>query len=149
MSIRNRYDDALALYQLGRFDGFLLSALVAAAATARRETPDHAVGDRETFEAFLAKSDACQRVLSVEFRGEQHSIPHIFYKWLRCELVHEGGIPFDIEFIGEPQDGRLSLRAGGAPNYVLQLSHGWLFEILHLVRTSPANWKEFGQPGEQ
>jgi ABC-type protease/lipase transport system fused ATPase/permease subunit len=35
MSIRRRYDDALALDELGRFDGAPISALVAAAATAR------------------------------------------------------------------------------------------------------------------
>src|SRR6185295_14062865 len=127
MSIRRRVDDALALHQLGRFDGALLSALVAAAATARRETPDRNVRDRECFERFLGKSAACQRIFNVEYRGALHSIPHIFYKWLRCELVHEGAVPIDIEFLGDPNDGVLSLRAGGAPQEVLQLSHGWLF----------------------
>jgi hypothetical protein len=143
MSIRRRVDDALALHQLGRFDGALLSALVAAAATARRETPDRRVSDRECFETFFAKSTACQRILSVEYRDELHSIPHIFYKWLRYELVHEGTVPLDIEFVGDPKDRVLSLRAGGAPLEVLQLSHGWLFEVLHLVQTSLANRGEF------
>lgn len=133
----------MALHNLGRFDGALLSALIAAAATARKEKPDKRnVGDRECFEAFLAKGTA-KRITGVEFRGELHSIPHIFYKWLRCEFVHEGGIPMDIEFVGDVNSGLLSIRAGGAPNYVLQLSHGWLFEILHLVKTSPMNMEEF------
>jgi hypothetical protein len=143
MTVRRRVDDALALHQAGRFDGALLSALVAAAATARREIPDRVVGDRECFETFLGKSKACQHILAVEYRGEPHSIPHIFYKWLRCELVHEGSLPVDIEFVGDSNDGTLSLRAGGAPDYVLQLSHGWLFEVLYLVQTSPANCDEF------
>jgi hypothetical protein len=143
ISIRSRFDDALALHQLGRFDGALLSALVAAAATARLEMPDRSIGDRECFEAFLCKSDACQRIRGIEYRGELHSIPHIFYKWLRCELVHEAGIPLDIEFVGDPGDGSLSIRAGGAPEYTLQLSHGWLFEVLHLVKASPANESQF------
>lgn len=82
-------------------------------------------------------------IVGVEFRGELHSIPHIFYKWLRCELVHEGGIPMDIEFVGNTGSKQLSLRAGGAPHYVLQLSHGWLFEILHLVKTASVNRDEF------
>jgi len=143
MSVRRRVDDALALHQLGRFDGALLSALVAAAATARREMPDRSVGDRECFEAFLSRSRACTCIKGVEFRGELRSVPSIFYKWLRCELVHEGGVPLDIEFVGDPDDGGLSVRAGGAPEYVLQLSHGWLFEVLHFVQTSPANRDEF------
>jgi len=143
MSIRKRVDDALALHSLGRFDGALLSALVAAAATARREIPDRRISDKECFEAFLHKSKACQRILSIEFRGEMHSIPHIFYKWLRCELVHEGGIPLDIEFIGNPNDCALSLRAGGVPHYTLQLSHSWLFEIIQLVKSSSVNRDDF------
>jgi hypothetical protein len=141
--IRRRFDDALALHQLGRFDGALLGALVAAAATARLEMPDRSIGDRECFEAFLNKSTACQRTRGVEYRGELRSIPRIFYKWLRCELVHEAGVPLDIEFVGDPDDGSLSSRAGGAPEFTLQLSHGWLFEVLHLVETSSANVSQF------
>ncbi|MHC4508557.1 MAG: hypothetical protein ACYTAO_06290 [Planctomycetota bacterium] len=147
MSIRRRVEDAVALHKLGRFDGALLSALVAAASTARTEIPDRNVSDRECFEKFLAKSAAGQRI-KVEFRGELHSIPHIFYKWLRCELVHEGSIPLDIEFVAEPSSGQLSFRAGGAPHYVLQLSRGWLSEILRLVKTFTTNRGEFEQsPG--
>jgi hypothetical protein len=142
MSIRRRVEDAMTLHDLGRFDGALLSALIAAAATALKERPDKKIGDRECFEAFLAKGTS-QRIVGVEFRGELHSIPYIFYKWLRCELVHEGGIPMGIEFVGDVGSRLLSIRAGGAPNYVLQLSHGWLFEILDLVRTSPLNNDDF------
>jgi hypothetical protein len=138
MSIQRRVEDALELHRLNRFEGALLCALVAAAATASKEQPNRNVGDRECFEAFLAKG-AFQRIGEVEFRGRLHAIPHIFYKWLRCELVHEGSVPIDIEFIGDKSSGVLSLRAGGAPSYVLQLSHGWLFEILHLVKISRAN----------
>lgn len=143
MSISRRVEDAMTLHKLGRFDGALLSALIAAAATARKENPDRKIGDRDCFEAFLAKG-AARRIVGVEFRGELHSIPHIFYKWLRCELVHEGGIPMDIEFVGDVADKRLSIRAGGAPHFVLQLSHGWLFEILRQVQESPANKDAFG-----
>jgi hypothetical protein len=132
----------LELHRLNRFEGALLCALVAAAATARKEQPNRNLGDRECFEAFLAKG-AFQRIGEVEFRGRLHAIPHIFYKWLRCELVHEGSVPIDIEFIGDKSSGVLSLRVGGAPSYVLQLSHGWLFEILHLVKISRANEDEF------
>lgn len=142
MSIRRRVDDAMRLYKLRRFDGALLCALIAAAATARKERPDRKICDRECFEAFLAKGGAL-RIVRVEFRGELHPVPHIFYKWLRCELVHEGSIPMDIEFVGHPEDPKTSVRAGGAPHFVLQLGHGWMFEILHLVRNSPSNKGEF------
>lgn len=115
MSIRKRVEDAVALYELGRFEGALLSVLVAAASTARREMPNRSVGDRECFETFLGKSPAAQRIM-------------------------------DIEFVSDPTSRHLSLRAGGAPHYVLQLSHGRLFEILQLVKTSPANYDEFELP---
>lgn len=142
MSIRRRVEDARALHRLGRFEGALLCALIAGAATAKKENPN--LPDRVSFESFLAKG-AAKRINGVEFRGSLHSIPHIFYKWLRCELVHEGGIPIDIEFIGEVSRYSLTIRAGGAPNHVLQFSHGWFFEILHLVRASSVNKGLFGK----
>ena len=97
MGIRSRVADALLLYENGHHEGAFLNALVAVAATPRRECADPNIGDRECFESFL---DRCRRgVISVEFRGELHTVPHILYKWFRCQLVHEGGLPVDIEFI--------------------------------------------------
>ena len=97
MSIRKRVEDALLLYKNGRHEGAFLTALVAVAATARREYPNRKMTDRECFETFLNKRH--RGILQVEFRGELHTIPYIFYKWFRCELVHEGGLPMDVEFI--------------------------------------------------
>ncbi len=148
MSIKHRIDDALALYRAGRFEGALLNVLVAAAATSANEAPKKLTGDRARFETFLKKG-AFTRIAKVEFREEMHSLPHIFYKWLRCELVHEAGVPFDIEFIGNPEDPMLSVRAGGAPNYVLQLGYGWFFEILELVQSAPTNSKQFSKEGAE
>ena len=79
-------------------EGAFLSALAAVAASARRQFPNRKViGDRESFERFLTGAHSVR--ISVEFRGEAHPVEHIFYKWLRCELVHEGGIPVDIQFM--------------------------------------------------
>jgi len=97
MSIHERVEDALFLYQNGRYEGAFLTALLAVAATAGREEAKNKMGDRACFEAFLDRRR--RGVLKVEFRGELHTIPHIFYKWFRCELVHEGGLPIDVEFI--------------------------------------------------
>jgi hypothetical protein len=142
MSIGRRVEDALMLHKAGRFEGALLSVLVAAAATARKEYPDTNIKDRECFEKFLSNSATLSKV-RVEFRGALQPIPHIFYKWLRCELVHEGSIPLDIEFVGEASDRLMSVRAGGTPHYVLQLGHGWMFEILRLVQASRENRNQF------
>ncbi len=142
MSIRARIEDAVFLWKHGHREGAFLSALVAVAATARRRLPDRkTVGDREAFERFL--SGAYSGRLSVEYRGEAHPIEHIFYKWFRCELVHEGGLPIDIEFMPDPKRGTLSVRAGGAPDYVLKLSNGWFEHLVGAVVAAPENTAEF------
>ncbi len=141
MGIRTRIEDAMLLWESGRYEGAFLSALVAVAATARRRSPDRkAVGDREAFEQFLASAHSMR--LSVEYRGEVHPIERIFYKWLRCELVHEGGLPIDIQFM--PDDGPgLAVRAGGAPEFVLKLSNGWFQHLIGAVVKAHENANEF------
>jgi len=79
-------------------------------------------------------------VLKIEFRNELHSIPHIFYKWFRCELVHEGALPIDVEFIESEE---LSVRAGGAPEYTLKISRGWFHWLIDAVVEAPCNQREF------
>ena len=135
MSLRARIQDAVMLWENGRREGAFLSALIAVAATSRRRYLDRqAVRDREAFERFL--TDAISVRLSVEYRGECHAIEHVLYKWLRCELVHEGGLPVNIEFLAD--DG-LSVRAGGAPEYVLKISRGWFRHLINSVVTAPEN----------
>ena|SRR5438128_1369457 len=134
MSIRQRIDDATYLWDSGRREGAFLSALIAVAAMSRRKYPQK--GDREAFEQFL--KDGCAARVSVEFRGELHPVEHIFYKWLRCELVHDAGIPIDIQFMADDGPG-LSLRAGGAPEYVLKLSYGWFHHLLNTAANAVEN----------
>jgi hypothetical protein len=74
--------------------------------------------------------------ISVEYRGECHPVEHILYKWFRCELVHEGAIPVDIEFM--PED-TIGVRAGGAPEYVLKLTHGWFHHLVRAVMQASEN----------
>jgi hypothetical protein len=140
MSIRRRVEDAQFLWDHGRKEGALLAALVAVAATARLRFPDRkTVKDGEAFERFFESVRSVR--LNVEFRGEIHTIEHVFYKWLRCELVHEGGIPVDVQFTPGPG---LSVRAGGSPAFVLQLSEAWFDHLVGAVRTAPENSREFG-----
>jgi hypothetical protein len=138
MSIRARVEDAMFLWGNGRQEGAFLSALVAVAATSRRRFPDRkAVSDREAFERFISAAHTVR--LSVEYRGEVHPIEHVLYKWLRCELVHEGEVPVDIAFMPDHDPGALSVRAGGAPEFVLMLSHGWLQHLVGAVVGAPEN----------
>jgi hypothetical protein len=138
MSIRSRIEDALILYQSGRYEGAFLNALVAVAATARLEDPNRTMRDGECFEAFL--DNQRRGIIKIEFRGELNTVPHIFYKWFRCELVHEGGLPFDVQFIDTDE---MSIRAGGAPEYVLKISRGWFKWLVNSVVAAPCNAHKF------
>lgn len=130
--IRDRISDALLLWNQGRHEGAFLVVLIAVAASARDRYPK--LKDREGFEQFLR--DCLSVRLSVEYRGICEPIEHIFYKWFRCQLVHEGTLPVDIEFIDTDE---MTVRAGGAPEYVLKVSHGWFHHMIRSVsQTLPA-----------
>jgi hypothetical protein len=137
MGIRNRIDDALFLWNQGYFEGAFLSALVAVAATSRRQFPNSKISDRQAFEDFLQQG--VFQHIDVEYRGEVHPVYHIFYKWFRCELVHEGGLPIDIEFMPDSTPGTVSIRAGGAPDFILRVSHSWFHELVFAVVNAPIN----------
>jgi hypothetical protein len=49
---------------------------------------------------------------------------------MRCELVHDGGLPVDLRFNENTEPGELSVRTGGAPNYVLLISPGWFEQLI-------------------
>jgi hypothetical protein len=142
MSIQNRLEDAQVLWNAGRLEGAFVSALIAVAVTARRTFPNQK-GDRQAFEDFL-RQRWFERI-SVEYRGEVHPVYHIFYKWFRCELIHEGALPVDVEFMADPEPGLLSIRAGGAPDYILKVSKGWFNELLGTVINAEVNRVLFKQ----
>jgi hypothetical protein len=131
--IAARLDDAVLLWKNGRRDGAFLNALIAVAALARKRYPN--LRDRESFERCFADFDL--RISRVEYRGECHPLEHIFYKWMRCNLVHEAEIPPDIHF-NEDQPGSMSIRAGGAPEFILKLGTGWFQFIVESVRNACA-----------
>lgn len=98
MSIKKRIEDAIFLWQNDHFEGALLSVLIEIAATARLRFPDrNKSNDKEAFEKFLNESSRIKT--KVEFRGGCRPLENIFYKWLRCKLVHEGSTPPDIQFV--------------------------------------------------
>jgi len=99
------------------------------------------MNDREGFEQFLRDSHTVR--LSVEYQGVCHPVEHILYKWLRCELVHEGGLPVDIEVSNDDAPGVMSVRAGGAPDYTLRIGNGWFHHLIAAVTIAPENAKYF------
>ncbi|MGD0938497.1 MAG: hypothetical protein ABR905_02210 [Terracidiphilus sp.] len=139
MSIRSRLEDAELLWKSGRLEGAFVLALIAVAATSRRAFPGQK--DGEAFENFL--NQGWFKRLSVEYLGKVHEMRHIFYKWFRCELIHEGELPIDVEIVPDLKPGSLSVRAGGAPGYVLQVSRGWFHELVVTVIRAEVNRDQF------
>lgn len=133
--ISDRVEDALLLWKNGRRSGAFLCALIAVAATARKRYPK--LKDRECFEQFL--TDCHHARIHVEYRGECQAVEYIFYKWLRCQLVHEAELPSDIQFMDEQHKGTMSVRAGGAPEYILKIGIGWFDYMIHCVINAPEN----------
>jgi len=124
------------LWDAGRLEGAFVSTLIAVAATARKTFPAQK-SDKQAFEDFL-RQGWFERI-SAEYRGEVHPVYHIFYKWFRCELIHEGSLPVDVEFMPDPEPGVLSIRAGGAPDFVLKVSKGWFNELFVTVINAELN----------
>src|SRR5689334_9376605 len=103
-----RIEDAGVLADAGRFEGALLMLLVAIAATSRKrypvgtkslKKPSEKMGDGEAFKTFLR--DEIWRLVrehddAIKFRGQEIPIEDFLYKFLRCELVHEGRLPTDL-----------------------------------------------------
>jgi hypothetical protein len=125
--LRARIDDAELLRQAGRLEGALLLVLVAVAARAKLELPD-IQGERERFEEYVRCRFPIR--LSVEYRGALEPVEHLFYKWMRCSLVHDGGLPPDLRIGDVAPPGGLTVRAGGAPEYVVLVSPRWHDELV-------------------
>jgi hypothetical protein len=132
--IHDRIQDAEILWKNYRFEGAFLVALCAVAAVAKQRY-SNLKGDGEKFKRLLG--DSMQVKLSVEYRGTCHPIECILYKWMRCKLVHEGSLPDDIKLVIETKEWSRSVRAGGAPEYLMHLGSGWFDFIVDLIKQSP------------
>jgi hypothetical protein len=98
MKIKDRISDGLFLWENEHYEGALLCVLIAFSATSRLRYPDrNKIGDKEAFERFYR--DSTKAVANIKYKRRYQPIEHILYKWLRCALVHEGGISPDIKFI--------------------------------------------------
>lgn len=142
MSIKNRVEDARLLWKKGRKEGAFLNALIATAATARKRYKYPKYKDRESFTKFLQDSHPGR--IGLEFRGKCELIEEIFYKWMRCELIHEGKLPFDIEFINDKGNG-MTARAGGHPEYKLLIGYNWIDYLINAIVKAPENKTEFNK----
>jgi len=139
MRVYNRVGDAIFLWQHDRHDGALLSALIATAATARvryRRLGDGAAFKKFLADSFLNRISVADRIL--KYQGKRQPIEHILWTWLRCEMVHKGSLPPDIEFMRKSVRG-LSARRGDASKSMLQIPQGWFHLLIDALIFAPEN----------
>lgn len=182
MSIKTQVDDALFLYENGRHIGALTNLMLAIAASSKKifpkgspsitqpaskkdKVPD--MRDGEAFELFLGgrlrkiaqsetgSSDIGSSGIAFPYKGERYLIEQMLYEFYRCNLVHEGRLPNDIEFVAD--------FGNHQPNYVLfgdygpthsasfachsdklLLNYGWVPLLIDVVTKAYCNRYLFG-----
>jgi hypothetical protein len=143
------------LFKNGRHEGALLCFLVAIAATSRKRYPPrtpsrrHPGKDMRDGEAFETFFDEARRQTSpimvgmmVSHDGNSESIEHLFYKFMRSTLVHEGALPRSVELVFEGEANTVSIQAGPAGSPV-RVGLGWLGQLIEMVAQAPENSAEF------
>ena len=148
MSVRERLEDAVLLWQGGRKHGAWIQVLIAAAATSRQRFPT--MKDGEAFRAFVREvtptivdgtSPPIPGGISIVFKaesGKDMTLDQVFYKHLRCNLLHEALIAPEIRFSdSQVSGGKLvaELR-GGSP---LTLPDFWVLHLAKAVAAAPEN----------
>ena len=154
MTIRARVEDCIGLHNAKRFEGALLMALVAIAATSRKRFPlgtpsarhpGKDMGDREAFETFF--KSAITTVMPFYFGGRggialKHdgrtvAVEAYFYEYMRCALVHEGAIDTTLQLVQEDPPGHWSLRNDG------RVDVRWIERLLGMVIRARENAPDF------
>jgi hypothetical protein len=125
--IEKKIEDAIFLWNNDRRESALIIAMVCIASLSRKRYPLEKDGEafKKMFRDFRGHIN-----IQVEYRGKLEPIETIFYKWIRCQLIHEAEMPFDIELIEDTKFGKMSIRAGGRPTFILQIGTGWFFHII-------------------
>jgi len=153
MSVKDRIEDAQVLYKNGRYEGALVSVLMAVAATSRKRYPDpkprklkgkkaeYKNSDNYVFRKFiseempkLAPGWSEDNPLPISFQGEQLLLPELLYRYIRCELYHKAELPTCIKF----NDGE-GLEVTVLNNKEITFSKGLISYLTKLVVEAPEN----------
>jgi hypothetical protein len=171
MSIKQQVEDAVFLAQNERHLGALTNLMLAVAASSRKtfpkgktkslKDPAKNMGDGEAFTLFVGGRirkilfgdfggpDTGNSGISVNFKGKQHDVAYILYKYYRCELVHEGELPEDIEFSAPSENQNMGINNNGVSVSVscgnaMVLDYGWIDLLVNAVVYARCNGKVFG-----
>jgi hypothetical protein len=146
MNVKDLLDDAGLLWIHNRKESALALVLIAVAATARKRYP-RPVPDGEAFKRFVV--DESRHITGLEYdmpvprpdpTGYSASVPlsEVLYKYLRCQLVHEGELP-DGYRLAEGIGGMMVLFSGdpvGVPD-------GFVGTLAVAVQEAPENTELF------
>ena len=167
MSIKEQLDDAVFLASNNRFMGSLTILLAAVGATSRKKypqgtksfrNPSDKMRDEEAYTRFLGSElgrmlwgmhgeNADSRSIAV-YKGKKYFIEYLLYKYYRCELIHEGRLPVDVEIdtsseLSEPLfSDRIKAKWLGGDKLILDL--GWINVLYQIVRRAKCNGELFG-----
>ena len=151
MTITARLEDARLLIEHGRWEGALLSVLVAMAATAHlrfpqgtpsRAKPGAEMRDCERFELFVAEALAQMSPLpdmSFGFKGQVRPFGELLYKWLRCKLAHEADLPPEIGFEPDPKPVHLAISQRPGPPERIVFTHSVVILLADMVARAAEN----------
>ena len=144
MGIKDRIIDAVVLHQLDRKDGALLSALSAAASTARLRYPSESMAEAEAFTAFL--SDEWRSVYGLpDEQADRPPVSHaqmragfdVLFRYFASHTFVQARLPATVEFKGSDA-GRLEARhAPGQNRFVF--SDNWLSALVRVVTFAREN----------
>jgi hypothetical protein len=153
MSIRQRLDDAMFLWNNGRKDGAWIQVLIAAAATSRKRFPKSR--DGEAFRAFIrevtptifdANAPAVPGGISISFygeiRGDGIELDRLIYAHLRCNLVHEAVLAEEVKIChSHVIDGKLvaELHGRGNKEIPLTIPDFWVLHLAKAIAEAPEN----------
>lgn len=148
MSVRERLEDAAILWQQGRKHGAWILVLIAAAATSRCRFPT--LKDGEAFRKFIRQvsrtiisGDPSLSPVEISFVFNAESpdelpMDRLFYKHLRCNLLHEAMIGPEVLFSESAVSGGQLIAnfKGGSP---LTLPDFWVLHLARAVATASEN----------
>jgi hypothetical protein len=171
MSIKQQVEDAVFLAKNKRHLGALTNLMLAVAASSRKafpkdkikslKDPQKMMGDAEAFTLFLGGRirkilfgdfggpDNGNSGICVNFKGKQLDLAYILYKYYRCELVHEGELPEDIEFSPLSEAKNMSISNSSysvsiSSGNTMNLDYGWIDLLVNAVTHARCNGEIFG-----
>lgn len=160
MSVSERITDAEVLWKAGRVEGAVVQVLIAFAGTVRKRYP-RPEPDGTAFAKFIhdeigkITNGPTENVRFFYAGTPNVSLEDIVYKAIRCNLVHEGQLPSNIELTspeagdGKPFGGKDGRRHDGrhfnrlALYDVLGFPIGWIWNLVRVVAEAPENTVEF------